>query len=351
MDKRLVLAYESIGSLPEGANEVRLYHDPLLDVDRVGKRFDRSMVDATVLPEASTLQAIDHPNVVKVIHAARVEGYIDPLMDVIEIITPYYPRGSITDALLRNETFSGPHALAIMQAAARGLRELHVTHRVLHRDVKSGNILLDEPPIHAVVADIGVAGRMDTGGLTPAVDNPTLYSPPELFSGPLTVGADLYSLALVLRELLGGRFEYEAVTRNAVIARLREGKRALADEVLELPAWTPLRLRRIYVKATALDPMKRYQSARDMAADLAKVKLANWATVADNEWVVRADTQVQSRLHKVTATSESAGIRLSMTRETRSGFRRVAGYPDEISPSPTHQVAKQFFDRVNAFVA
>jgi serine/threonine protein kinase len=351
MEKRLVLPYESIGSLPEGANEVRLYHDPLLNVDRVGKRFDRSMVAATVLPEASTLQAIDHPNVVKIIHAAQVDGYTDPLMDVIEIITPYYPRGSITDALLRGETFASRSALAVVQAALRGLRELHNTHHVLHRDVKSGNILLDEPPTHAVVADIGVAGRMDSSGLVPAVNNPTIYSPPELYDGPLTVGADLYSLALVMRELLGGRFAYETITRDEVMGRLQDGRRALDDDVLELPVWSPNRLRRIYAKATALDPTRRYQSARDLAGDLAKVKIATWVSIADHEWAVHRDSQTGSRVHKVTAMPDPGGIRLSMTRETVTGARRVAGYPDETAPSLSHSAARQFFERVNGLVA
>jgi serine/threonine protein kinase len=248
MGRRLVLPFESIQSLPGGVNEVRLYYDDLLDVQRVAKRFDRSMLDATVLPEASTLQAIDHQNVVKVSLAARVDGY-DPTMDVIEIHTPFYPRGSITDALLRGDTFAGRDALVVMQSALRGLRELHMTHRVLHRDIKSGNILLDEAPTYALVADIGVAGRMDENGTAPAVNNPTPYSPPEFRTNALTVTADLYSMGLVLRELVGGRFAYEAITRDEVTERLARGQRALSDEVLELPIWAPARLRRVYQKA------------------------------------------------------------------------------------------------------
>lgn len=161
----LRLPYESINSLLQGSNEVRIYHDEILDCDRVGKQFDLSMVEATVLPEASTLQSISHPNVLEVVSAARVEGYGDPLMEVIEVITPYYPRGSITDALLRGERFSGAEVLSIMGNALRGVRELHTRHRILHRDLKSGNILLTGAPIFALIADLGVAGRMDEDGL------------------------------------------------------------------------------------------------------------------------------------------------------------------------------------------
>jgi len=348
MEKRLVLPFESIQSLPGGINEVRLYFDDLLDVHRVAKRFDRSMLDVTVLPEASTLQVIHHQNVVKVSLAGRVDGY-DPTMDVIEIHTPYYPRGSITDALLRNESFTGPDALTIMQSALRGLRELHMTHKVLHRDIKSGNILLDNAPIHALVADIGVAGRIDGNGIAPAVNNPTPYSPPEFMNGILTVSADLYSIGLVMRELLGGRFPYETITRDEVIGRLEKGQRALADDVLELPVWAPVRLRRVYQKAIAVDPAKRYQSAREMAGDLAKVVLVNWAQTSENVWTASANSG--SRIYIVTATPEAGGVRLSMTKQTRSGPRRLPGYSDEVVPSLTHKDASRFFDRVNAIAA
>lgn len=348
-ERRLSLAFESIASLPEGINEVRLVRDELLDTLRVAKRLDRSMLDATVLPEASTLQAINHPNVVKVTSAARVDGY-DPTMDVIEIHTPYYPRGSITDALLRGESFVGPTSLAIMQTALRGLRELHMTHKVLHRDIKSGNILLDGPPVYALVADIGVAGRMDQGGITPAVNNPTLYSPPEWRMGALTVSADLYSMGLVLRELVGGRFDYGACTRQGVLARLQQGSRALPDDVLELPAWVPSRLRRIYRKAIALDPASRYQTARDMADDLAKVKLPVWTEKGPNEWMVQADDSATARVHVVTAIPSSGGVQVSVTRQSGAGFRRVNGYPDRIVQSLTHKDAIKFLDQINALV-
>lgn len=345
-DRLLSLEFESIASLTGGINEVRLVRDELLDTLRVAKRLDLSMLDASVLPEASTLQAIDHPNVVKVTSAARVGGY-DPTMDVIEIHTPYYPRGSITDALLLDESFAGPSGLAVMLTALRGLRELHMTHRVLHRDIKSGNILLDAPPVYALVADIGVAGRMDEDGAAPAVNNPTLYSPPEWSMGRLTVGADLYSMGLVLRELIGGRFDYGAYTRDDVLTQLQQGKRALPDDVLELPVWAPARLRRIYKKAIAIAPAARYTSAKDMADELGKVKLPTWTEIGPAEWAAQADDIAASRLHTVTATPDSGGIRLCMTRQSGTRARRVSALPDLIVPSLTHKDAAKFFDEVN----
>lgn len=223
-ETNLRLGFESIESFPHGSNPVRKYLDPHLGVERVGKRIDLSMVDPATLPEASTLQSIQHQNIVPIITAADVSGY-DPSMKVIEIVTPYYPRGSITDALLRGESFAGFDAIAILRSALLGLRELHVHHRICHRDIKGGNIFLTEPPVRALIADLGVAGKLRDDGTVPTVGNATLYSPPEFHSGLLTPAGDLYSMGLILRELLGGAFPYADYTKNDVHEALARGDR------------------------------------------------------------------------------------------------------------------------------
>lgn len=126
---RLTFDFECLRSIPEGINEVRVWRSELLGCDLVGKRMDISFLEDDVLPEARTLMSIDHRNVVPIRTAAIVSGYPSP-MRVIEIITPYYPRGSITDALLRGEHFRCREAVAIVQATLRGLAELHEVHGI-----------------------------------------------------------------------------------------------------------------------------------------------------------------------------------------------------------------------------
>jgi len=344
----LRLNFESINSLPQGSNEVRLYHDEILDCDRVGKRFDLTMVEATVLPEASTLQSIRHPNVLEIVSAARVEGYSDPLMQVIEVITPYYPQGSITDALLRGERFSGPRAMAIMGNALRGIRELHAGHGILHRDLKSGNILLTDAPIHALIADLGVAGRMDADGFAPAVKNPTLYSPPELFTGGnLSVASDLYPLGHILRELLGGPFPYGRYSREQVRESLRAGQNPLTDEDAALPVWVPSRLRKIHAKLTATDPKKRYQTARELGQDLEKVALADWREVGPYVWDL-ASSELAGRAYRVEATTNPQGFLLSIKKYSGSKLRRPQGHVDVQVSTLADKEAREVFDRANA---
>lgn len=190
--QRLFLEFECIQSLPEGLNEVHVWWDPILQTKRVGKTIDISGMEADgSLPEPATLQAISHNNVVPVVAAALRPEYRPPLK-VVELVTPYYPRGSITDAFLRGETFAISNAVATVQRALLGLAELHEVVGILHRDVKSGNILLSGDSHVAKLADLGLAARPDASGTTSIANNPTLYSPPEFRSGQLTVASDLF---------------------------------------------------------------------------------------------------------------------------------------------------------------
>lgn len=343
------LPYEAIVSMPEGINEVRLYRDEILNCEVVGKRLDLSMVDEKTLPEASTLKSISHPNVVTVRSASHVDGYVnDPTMRIIEIVTDYYPRGSITDALLRGDSFSGGEAVAIVRNALSGLRELHTKHRICHRDIKSGNILLTEPPIHSLIADLGVAGLFDLNGEVEAVNNPTLYSPPELFTtGILTAGSDLFSMGLVLRELFGGRFPYEEYTREGVINALQRGKIPLSSQDLQLPLWAPKALRRVYSKTLQSDPSKRFTSAKDMDLALSKVRIASWKQTDESSWEARKNVDDNICI-RVDAKKTASGLKMSV-RSNRSGkFRRFQGNPDVQVPSLESKEAQEVFDSANS---
>lgn len=342
------LPYEALASIPEGINEVRKYYDQNLDCELVGKRIDISMVDPNTLPEASTLQSIKHPNVVKIRSAADVDGYVnDPTMKVIEIITDFYPKGSITDAQLRGEKFAGYEAVAIVRSALSGLRELHIQHKICHRDIKGGNILLTDPPINALVADLGVAGKFDSNGFVCAVNNPTLYSPPELLmTGLLSASSDLFSMGLVFRELLGGHFPYENYSRASVEESLQQGDIAVSKEDRELPVWAPRNVRKFYAKAIHSDPKKRFQSAREMDAALAKVRIASWRQTDSNAWEAR---RLSSQKHcvRVEMKPEKKGYRMSIKSDHTGRFRRYPGIPDEVVDGLASSDAQGVFDAAN----
>jgi len=346
----LRLPFEALQSIPGGVNEVTLYYDDLLDCQRVGKRLDLKMAEASAVPEASTLKSINHDNVVEVVSAVKVDDpRYDSLMDVIEIVTPFYSDGSITDALLAGRVFSTREAMLTMQAALRGLRELHVQHKILHRDVKSGNILLDKAPVYAVVADIGVAGLMDASGSAFAANNPTLYSPPELLTtGVLTASSDIYSMGLIMSELLGGAFDYGSYKRGAVEESLQRGESPLTEQDFQLPVWAPTALRKVHTRATASDPKRRYQSAKLMDDAIGALRLANWEQVGESAWQATGPGR-SPRVFKVEATPQPSGdYVLALKKATGKTWRRPQYQTDIRVATLEDSGARAVFDTANA---
>lgn len=348
-ERILTLDFDCLRSIREGVNEVRVWRDVYLQVDRVGKRIDLScLTDEQMLPEPSTLQSISHENVVPVVAAASVAGFPAP-MRVVELITPYYPKGSVTDALLRGESFRVTECVAILQATLRGIRELHDVHRIIHRDVKSGNILLADPPATALVADLGCAGRMNDAGEVNTVRNPTLYSPPELMvTGRFSTASDLYPLALVMRELLVGNFPYQDYSTTEVVNRLLKGERAVRDEDMELPLWTPKDLRTIFQKASHLDPARRYRNAREMSDALASAKVANWREVGPLSWEAPATTR-NGRAVAIDATRINDGFRVRLRSKHHIAWRRACADIDV--PDLRSSAARSLFDQATSIAA
>ncbi|MFJ5871809.1 protein kinase [Dietzia maris] len=340
--ERLELRFECLESIPGGLNEVRLWWDDQLACKRVGKRYDTSCLD-DVLPEPAALEMLKHDNIVPVIAAAEINDtrLYPPPMRVVELVTPYFPRGSITDALLRGEQFIPTESIVICQAILQGLAFLHDVHNVAHRDIKSGNILLCEPydAAKAKVCDLGLAGIFDESGLVPALNNPTLYSPPEFENGAnLQRTSDLYPVGLVLIELLTGAFPYEEYSTSSIIERLGAGQHAVRDVHRAPPVWAHSTLRRFLAKALQKDPTRRFQSAREMSNSLAKVKAIDWTMSDPFTWEASYPFN-PSRSIRISAPKNGDGTHtLSTQINSGKGWRRAKNTPD-VTVSDLHSPA------------
>lgn len=347
--KLLRLDFECIRSISGGLNEVRLWWDEQLGCHRVGKRIDLSCLD-DVLPEPAVLQMVNHKNVVRVVMAPVIDDkvlYPDP-MRVIELVTPYFESGSITDALLRGEYFSPTRAVQIVQAVLSGMSYLHDVCSIAHRDMKSGNVLLadsDDPSV-AKICDLGLAGLFDETRSVPALNNPTLYSPPEFkLDAPLTVASELYPVGLILLELLNGPFPYANYTSGDVIERLVAGKHATLDSHRQPPVWASQSMRRFLSKALRIDPSRRFQSAREMANSLSKVIYIDWKMVDDMTWEAPFLHKQGCRI-RVVGTQERDGSKtLIIQIDNGKGWRRATNVqPQSVTMLESAQ-ARAVFDQ------
>lgn len=345
----LRLDFECLQSLPEGINEVRVWSSELLGTKQVGKRVEISAIDDDSLPEAATLMSIDHRNVVPIRTAALVGGFPAP-MKVVEIITPYYPRGSVTDALLRGERFTCSEAVAITQATLRGLAELHEVEGIIHRDIKSGNVLLTNDGSVARVADLGLAARMNAAGQVQTAMNPTLYTPPEHFAeGVLRRQSDLYAVGLMLRELIGGPFPYHRYATSFVAQRLAQQICPLRGADLILPVWTPKDLRRIIRKAENRDWRQRYDTAADMDAALARARIADWRQVDDTAWEAPRVHYSGEAVRVEAKQMRDGSTRMSVLKRRRLQWRRVLA--DQNVATLESPAGHAVFDQATAIAA
>ncbi|KAJ9548012.1 hypothetical protein OSB04_020555 [Centaurea solstitialis] len=185
-----------LGKLPDGK------------LAAVKVRFDKTQLGAdSFINEVSLLSSIHHPNLVS------LEGYCHESKQQI-LVYEYLPGGSLAENLygtnIKRITLSWVRRLKIAIDAAKGLDYLHNRSepRVIHRDVKSSNILLDGD-LNAKVCDFGLSKQVpqaDVSHVTTMVKGTAGYLDPEYYATQqLTEKSDVYSFGVVLLELICGR--------------------------------------------------------------------------------------------------------------------------------------------------
>jgi serine/threonine protein kinase len=216
--------------------------------------------------EARAAAALDHPFICKIYDTGRLEGRSFIAMEFLE--------GQTLKERLEKGHLPIPEALRIASEMAEALEVAH-KKGILHRDIKPSNILLTEQG-HVKITDFGIAKRIQTpdgeaqewtGTLTQEASSiGTLpYMSPEQVKGePLDQRSDLFSLGVVLYEMLTGLNPYfrsnQAETAGAV---LHEQPSPLSEHSPEAG-----RLESCVRRMLAKDPNDRYQSASDVIAAL-----------------------------------------------------------------------------------
>src|SRR5581483_997455 len=212
---------------------------------------------------------LNHPHVVSVIDAGE-----EPLEDGDDEGTPYivleYVAGeTLKSVIRRGGPLEIPQALAYAIEVARALGTAH-EHQIVHRDVKPQNIPID-PEGGAKITDFGIARSLSEEGLTMAgrVLGTTDYVSPEQALGQaVTPQSDLYSLGIVLYEMLTGDVPFHGETPVAVAMKhVREEPPDVQARRPEISAATAS----VIDRALAKDLSHRYPDAAAMVADLENV--------------------------------------------------------------------------------
>ena len=202
--------YEIIGELGRGGMaSVFLAHEIALDRKVAIKVMAPALMASPGMAERFKREArlsanLSHPNILPIFAVRETEKLVFFVMKCL--------MGRPLDAVLKE---TGPLPIATVQVilaqAAAGLAHAH-RRGIVHRDIKPGNIMVDDDGV-VVVTDFGIAKAAESDGLTATgstIGTPAYMSPEQCSGQTLTTAADQYSLGAVAYELLTGRVPFAA---------------------------------------------------------------------------------------------------------------------------------------------
>src|SRR5512144_895062 len=245
--------YRAFDTVLERQVAIKLMHREIASDSDQLERFRR---------EARAVAQLNHPHVVGVIDAGEDES------------TPYivfeYVEGETLKARIRrNGKLPVGESIAYAIEIARALGAAH-ERGIVHRDVKPQNVLVDEEG-SAKVTDFGIARTLDQEGLTAdgrVLGTTDYVSPEQALGHPVTGQSDLYSLGIVLFEMLTGDVPFHG--DNQVAVAMKHVREELPDVQVRRPEVSSA-LAAVLDRATAKDVEHRYADDRELIADLEEV--------------------------------------------------------------------------------
>lgn len=234
------------------------------------KLSDDPMILVRFQREASAAARLSHPNVVDIYDVGEYEG-------MHYIVMEYVKGPTLKQLIQRRGALDVKEAVFIMRQLTSAIANAH-DHHIIHRDIKPQNILLKDDGT-VKITDFGIAIAADAVQLTfnNAVMGSAHYLAPESAQGKEpNEKVDIYSLGIVLYELLSGSVPFRGKTPTEIaIKHLREK----IPYVRSFNPSIPQSVENIILKATAKDPDQRYASANEMLLDLQRCLLPQYQDV------------------------------------------------------------------------
>jgi serine/threonine-protein kinase len=247
-----------------GMANVYLAHDMILDRDVAVKvlRMDFAEDEEFIRRfhrEAQSATSLAHPNIVSIYDVGEEDS-------IYYIVMEYVDGQTLKQYIQQNSPIRIDDALEIMKQLTSAISHAHQNH-IIHRDIKPHNILIDRHG-NVKITDFGIAMALSATSITQTnsvLGSVHYLSPEQARGGMANRKSDIYSLGIVMFELLTGRLPFSG--ESAVSIALKH----LQSETPSLKRWNPSipqSVENIVLKATAKDPFHRYDSVEDMEEDI-----------------------------------------------------------------------------------
>jgi serine/threonine protein kinase len=247
---------------------IKVLHSFLAEGEDFLTRFER---------EARAVASLRHPHIVQ-IHDFDVEE--DNYYMVMEYIDGGTLQAKMVELSRKSRYMPIDQVVSILRQVAEALDYAH-KKGIIHRDIKPSNILLDSAG-NAYLSDFGIARILGGTQLTSTgslIGTPTYMSPEQGRGDELTPVSDIYSLGVILYELMTGKVPFSSDTTPLAI--IHKHLTEMPPEPRLLRPGLPAEAEAVILKALAKDPHQRYQSAGEMVQALEKALPAPVAAALD----------------------------------------------------------------------
>src|ERR1051325_180555 len=238
--------YRAYDPLLEREVAIKILHKELLEDIQVRERFER---------EARIIAKLEHPAIVPVYEVGRDN-------EQLFFVMRYMSGGSLAERI-QNRSQSLSAIAHIIQRVATALDYAH-TRGVVHRDLKPGNILFDEHN-NAYISDFGIAKltqaatKITNSGI---IGTPTHMSPEQARGESVDGRSDIYSLGVILFEMLSGKTPYEATTALGMAFKHATYP---VPHILKVNPNLPAGAEAVIEKVMAKERERRYRSGAEFA--------------------------------------------------------------------------------------
>ncbi|AZU61475.1 Stk1 family PASTA domain-containing Ser/Thr kinase [Neobacillus mesonae] len=263
--KRLSGRYKILNIIGGGGMaNVYLAHDMILDRDVAVKmlRLDFANDEEFIRRfhrEAQSATSLAHPNIVNIYDVGEEN-------ELYYIVMEYVDGQTLKQYIQQNSPLRVEEAIGIMRQLASAISHAHHNH-IIHRDIKPHNILIDHSG-NVKITDFGIAMALSATAITQTnsvLGSVHYLSPEQARGGMANRKSDIYSLGIVMFELVTGRLPFSG--ESAVSIALKH----LQSETPSVRRWNPnipQSVENIVLKATAKDPFHRYNTVDEMEEDL-----------------------------------------------------------------------------------